>query len=164
MVWERAPTFPRVPMSPVTLRDLEEQTRTFDRLGGINMGIGGGPLLEAPDGTLQSVDRQFVTARFFDALGVRADRGPDVPAGGSRRRRRGSRRDERGTVAHTIRRRSIAHRSGRPAERPAIHGHRDRARRCATPASGAHLVVVGAGRQMHCARSLQLAGHGPFKS
>ncbi len=70
MVWERAPTFPRVPMSPVTLRDLDEQTRTFERLGGINMGIGGGPLLEAPDGTLQSVDRQFVTARFFDALGV----------------------------------------------------------------------------------------------
>jgi putative ABC transport system permease protein len=71
MVWERSPTFPRVPMSPVTLRDLEEQTRTFDRLGGINMGIGGGPLLEAPDGTLQSVDRQFVTAHFFDTLGVR---------------------------------------------------------------------------------------------
>jgi putative ABC transport system permease protein len=70
MVWERSPMFPRVPMSPVTLRDLEEQSRTFDRLGGINMGIGGGPLLEAPDGTLQSVDRQFVTARFFDTLGV----------------------------------------------------------------------------------------------
>ena len=43
----------------------------FERLGGINMGIGGGPLLEAPDGSLQSVDRQMVTARFFDALGVR---------------------------------------------------------------------------------------------
>jgi putative ABC transport system permease protein len=70
MVWERSPTFPRVPMSPVTLRDLEERDRSFERLGGINMGIGGGPLLEAPDGSLQSVDRQFVTARFFDALGV----------------------------------------------------------------------------------------------
>ncbi len=35
------------------------------------MGIGGGPLLEGPDGSLQSVDRQFVTTRFFDALGVR---------------------------------------------------------------------------------------------
>jgi putative ABC transport system permease protein len=72
MVWERAPTFPRVPVSPVTLRDLAEQARTFDSLGGINMGIGGGPLLEGPDGTLQSVDRQYVTARFFDTLGVRA--------------------------------------------------------------------------------------------
>jgi len=70
MVWERSPTFPRVPMSPVTLRDLDEQNRSFERLGGINMGIGGGPLLEAPDGSLQSVDRQVVTARFFDALGV----------------------------------------------------------------------------------------------
>jgi putative ABC transport system permease protein len=70
MVWERAPAFPRVPMSPVTLRDLEEQNRTLAGLGGINMGIGGGPLLEGPDGSLQSVDRQFVTARFFDVLGV----------------------------------------------------------------------------------------------
>ena len=71
MVWERAPAFSRAPMSPVTLRDLEEQNRTFDGLGAINMGIGGGPLLEGPDGTLQSVDRQLVTARFFDVLGVR---------------------------------------------------------------------------------------------
>ena len=71
MVWERAPTFPRVPVSPVTLLDLEEQTRTFEGFGGINMGIGGGPLLEGTDGTLQSVDRQFVTTRFFDVLGVR---------------------------------------------------------------------------------------------
>jgi putative ABC transport system permease protein len=70
MVWERAPTFPRVPVSPVTLRDLDKQSQTFERLGGINMGIGGGPLLEAPDGSLQSVDRQLVTAQFFDALGV----------------------------------------------------------------------------------------------
>jgi putative ABC transport system permease protein len=70
MVWERNPTFPRVPMSPVTLRDLDEQNRIFESLGGINMGIGGGPLLEGPDGSLQSVDRQFVTARFFDVLGV----------------------------------------------------------------------------------------------
>jgi putative ABC transport system permease protein len=70
MVWEQSPTFPRVPVSPVTLLDLAEQSRTFESLGGINMGIGGGPLLEAPDGSLQSVDRQFVTARFFDVLGV----------------------------------------------------------------------------------------------
>ena len=70
MVWERSATFPRVPVSPVTLRDLEEQSRSFERLGGVNMGIGGGPLLEAPDGSLQSVDRQFVTAHFFDALGA----------------------------------------------------------------------------------------------
>jgi putative ABC transport system permease protein len=70
MVWERSPEFPRVPVSPATLMDLDEQTRTLERLGGINMGIGGGPLLEAPDGTLQSVDRQYVTARFFDVLGV----------------------------------------------------------------------------------------------
>jgi putative ABC transport system permease protein len=81
MVWERSPTFPRVPVSPVTLRDLEEQNRTFDGLGGINMGIGGGPLLEGPDGSLQSVDRQFVTTRFFDALGVQPIAGRTFRAG-----------------------------------------------------------------------------------
>jgi hypothetical protein len=54
MVWEQSPTFPRVPVSPVTLLDLAEQSRTFESLGGINMGIGGGPLLEAPDGSLQT--------------------------------------------------------------------------------------------------------------
>ena len=70
MVWERGPAFPRVPMSPVTLLELAEQNRSFESLGGVNMGIGGGPLLEAPDGSLLSVDRQFVTARLFDALGV----------------------------------------------------------------------------------------------
>jgi putative ABC transport system permease protein len=71
MVWERAPQSPRVPMAPATLLDLQEQTQSFEVLGAVNMGIGGGPLLEAPDGTLQSVDRQFVTARFFDTLGVK---------------------------------------------------------------------------------------------
>jgi putative ABC transport system permease protein len=71
MVWERSPAFPRVPMAPATLLDLQEQSQSFEVLGAVNMGIGGGPLLEAPDGTLQSVDRQFVTARFFDALGVK---------------------------------------------------------------------------------------------
>jgi putative ABC transport system permease protein len=35
------------------------------------MGIGGGPLLAAPDGSVQNVDRQAVTSRFFDALGVK---------------------------------------------------------------------------------------------
>jgi putative ABC transport system permease protein len=71
MVWERSPAFPRVPMAPVTLLDLQEQSQSFEVLGAVSMGIGGGPLLETPDGTVQSVDRQFVTARFFDVLGVK---------------------------------------------------------------------------------------------
>ena len=58
-------------MSPTDLRDWEEQNRTFDVLGGVAFGVGGGPLLEGPDGSLQSADRQTVTARFFDVLGVR---------------------------------------------------------------------------------------------
>lgn len=58
-------------MAPATLLDLEKQSQSFESLGAVSMGIGGGPLLEAPDGTRQSVDRQYVTARFFDTLGVK---------------------------------------------------------------------------------------------
>ena len=75
MVWERNsqdrnPRALRVPVSPINLRDWREQSRSFDAMAAMAMGIGGGPLLAAPDGTLQSVDRQTVTSRFFDVLGV----------------------------------------------------------------------------------------------
>jgi putative ABC transport system permease protein len=75
MVWEqnqrdRSPRALRVPASPVNLRDWNEQNRSFESMAATAMGIGGGPLLAQPDGTLQSVDRQLVSARFFDVLGV----------------------------------------------------------------------------------------------
>ena len=34
------------------------------------MGAGGGPLVTAPDGTVEAVERQSVSTRFFDVLGV----------------------------------------------------------------------------------------------
>ena len=71
MIWQRAPTIPRVGASPTDLRDWEEQNSTFEVLGGVSFGVGGGPLLEGPDGSLQSADNQSVTPRFFDVLGVR---------------------------------------------------------------------------------------------
>jgi putative ABC transport system permease protein len=70
MIWERNPTVPRAAVSPLNLRDWEEQNRTFDALAAVSFGAGGGPLVEAPDGSVQSADRQIVTARFFDVLGV----------------------------------------------------------------------------------------------
>jgi len=70
MIWQRPPTVPRAGASTTDIRDWEEQSRSFETLGAIALGIGGGPLLEGPDGSLQSTDRQFITARFFDVLGV----------------------------------------------------------------------------------------------
>jgi putative ABC transport system permease protein len=72
MIWTRHPTLPRGNVSPIDLRDWEEQNRSFEALAAIQGGLGGGPLLEGPDGSLQSADRQMVTAGFFDVLGVAA--------------------------------------------------------------------------------------------
>ena len=69
MIWQHPPTFPRAGVSTRDLRDWEEQSRSFETLAAISFGVGGGPLLEGPDGSLQSADRQFITARFFDVLG-----------------------------------------------------------------------------------------------
>ena len=131
MVWERAPTF-RGPCRPSIFVDWSEQNRTFEALAADQPGIGGGPLLGGPDGSLQSVDRQTVTARFFDVLGVRPIAGRTfVPTSRSGRVRRG-RRDERGAVAHAIRRRSVARRRATSGSTGAIHRHRRRARRCSS--------------------------------
>jgi putative ABC transport system permease protein len=70
MVLERSATFPRVPVSPANLRDWADQNQSFEVMGAITLGAGGGPLVEAPDGSLQSADRQTVSAGFFDVLGV----------------------------------------------------------------------------------------------
>ncbi len=71
MIWQRPPTLPRAGVSTTDLRDWVEQSRSFEVLGGIAFGAGGGPLVEGPDGSLQSADRQSVTAPFFDVLGAR---------------------------------------------------------------------------------------------
>jgi putative ABC transport system permease protein len=70
MIWTRHPTVPRAGMSPLDLSDFREQSQTLETLGAVAFGAGGGPLVEAPDGSLQSAERQMVTASFFDVLGV----------------------------------------------------------------------------------------------
>jgi len=70
MIWSRGPAVPRAGISPLDLRDFAQQSQSFETLAGVAFGAGGGPLLEGPDGSLLSADRQSVTARFFDVLGV----------------------------------------------------------------------------------------------
>jgi putative ABC transport system permease protein len=70
MIWARHPAVPRAGVSPMDLRDLEEQNQTFQALAAVMLGAGGGPLVEGPDGSLLSADRQTVTPRFFEVLGV----------------------------------------------------------------------------------------------
>ena len=70
MVWASHPNAPRTGSSHADLGDWAEQSSTFEALGGIEAGLGGGPLVEGPDGSLLSADRQAVTARFFEVLGV----------------------------------------------------------------------------------------------
>jgi putative ABC transport system permease protein len=71
MIWERTATSARSPASLVNLHDWEERNGSFEAMAAITLGLGGGPLLAAPDGTLENVDRQSETARFFEVLGVR---------------------------------------------------------------------------------------------
>jgi putative ABC transport system permease protein len=70
MIWGRHPTVPRSGMSPADLKDFSEQSQTLEAVGAVAFGAGGGPLVEAPDGSVQSAERQMVTASFFDVLGV----------------------------------------------------------------------------------------------
>jgi putative ABC transport system permease protein len=69
IVWARDATA-RTAVDPLDYRDFREQNRTFERMAAVRLGAGGGPLLAAPDGTVESVDRQTVSTAFFDVLGV----------------------------------------------------------------------------------------------
>jgi len=59
-----------LPVSIPTLEDLANQSRSFDGLAAIQMGAGGGPLVTGPDGSVEAVERQTISANFFDVLGV----------------------------------------------------------------------------------------------
>ena len=69
-VFERTASTPRMAVSILSLEDVANQSRSFDGLAAIELGAGGGPLVTAPNGTSDTVERQSVTARFFDVLGV----------------------------------------------------------------------------------------------
>jgi putative ABC transport system permease protein len=70
MAWEQSPTSPRGRVAPLNMLDWNERSRTFARFGGCANNVGG-MVMAGADGTAQTVDRQWVTSGFFDALGVR---------------------------------------------------------------------------------------------
>ena len=79
MMWERSRTSARGLVAPLNLVDWRDRTRTFESMAGASPGVGG-MVMSAADGTTETVPRQWVTVGFFDVLGVRAHRGPDVSA------------------------------------------------------------------------------------
>ncbi len=70
MLWERTPTSPKTGVSPLNMRDWNLQSRSFEGLAYVQRGMGGGPLLTAPDGSIESAERQSTSANFFDVLKV----------------------------------------------------------------------------------------------
>jgi hypothetical protein len=70
MLWERLPSSPKAGVAPLNMRDWERQSRSFDGIGFVQRGMGGGPLLTAPDGSVETAERQSTSANFFDILEV----------------------------------------------------------------------------------------------
>ncbi len=68
MLWERLPASPKTGVSPFNMRDWSLQSRSFEGIAAVQRGMGGGPLLTAPDGSIETAERQSVTANFFDVL------------------------------------------------------------------------------------------------
>src|SRR5688572_11793853 len=70
MLWERTPTSPKTGVSPLNMRDWSLQSRSFEGIAFVQRGMGGGPLLTAPDGSIETAERQSTSANFFDVLNV----------------------------------------------------------------------------------------------
>jgi putative ABC transport system permease protein len=70
MLWERLPASPKTGVSPLNMRDWALQSRSFEGIAYVQRGMGGGPLLTAPDGSIETAERQSTSANFFDLLGV----------------------------------------------------------------------------------------------
>ncbi|MGH9311393.1 MAG: ABC transporter permease, partial [Vicinamibacterales bacterium] len=69
MMWERSRASARGPVSPLNLLDWRDRSRTFESMAGASPGVGG-MVMGGADGTTETVPRQWVTAGFFDVLGV----------------------------------------------------------------------------------------------
>jgi putative ABC transport system permease protein len=69
MLSERSATSARGPVSPLNMTDWNERNRTFEVIAGYINGVGG-MVMTGADGLADNVSRQWVTAGFFDALGI----------------------------------------------------------------------------------------------
>ena len=70
MLWERTSTSPKSGVSPMNMRDWMRQSQSFEAIAYVQRGMGGGPLLTAPDGSLETAERQSTSSNFFDVLNV----------------------------------------------------------------------------------------------
>jgi putative ABC transport system permease protein len=70
MLWERSDSSPRGLVSPLNFLDWGDRNRSLEQMGGFVPRVGG-VVMARPDGTTENVARQWVTAGFFDVLGVR---------------------------------------------------------------------------------------------
>ncbi len=70
MLWERTPTSPKTGVSPLNMRDWSRQSRSFEGMAFVQRGMGGGPLLTAPDGSIETAERQSTSSNLFDVLKV----------------------------------------------------------------------------------------------
>ena len=70
MLWERSETTPRGRVSGLNMTDWLERSQTFEVMGGFASNVGG-MVMAGADGAAETVPRHWVTARFFDVLGVR---------------------------------------------------------------------------------------------
>ena len=70
MLWERTPTSAKSGVSPLNQRDWSLQTKSFEGMAHVQRGMGGGPLLTAPDGSIETAERQTTSVNFFDVLKV----------------------------------------------------------------------------------------------
>jgi putative ABC transport system permease protein len=70
MLSEQSATAGTSPVSPLNLRDWNQRTRTFDVIAGYVPEVGS-MVMTGADGLAEDVPRHWVTAGFFDALGIR---------------------------------------------------------------------------------------------
>ena len=70
MLYERSATSARGAVSPLNMTDWNTRNRTFEVIAGYIDGVGG-MVMTGADGLAENVSRQWVTAGFFDALGIR---------------------------------------------------------------------------------------------
>jgi putative ABC transport system permease protein len=68
-IWEKSPATARGFASPLNMLDWNSRSRSFEKIAGFSPGVGS-MVLAKPDGTAETVSRQWVTAGIFDVLGV----------------------------------------------------------------------------------------------
>jgi putative ABC transport system permease protein len=69
MIWEKTGRSPRAGVSPMNMMDWSDRARSFESIAGFVGGVGG-MVMAGRDGTAETFARQWVTAGFFDVLGI----------------------------------------------------------------------------------------------